>query len=419
MGYAGKVLMLVENNIPIDPRVWNEANTLRKSGYKVTIIALKKRGQENREIINEVTVYRVPALEIFDKQVPRTAGPFGRLLGHIKSFIGYVMEYFYFSTVSFFLSFYVLVKEGFDVVHAHNPPDTLFLVGGFYKIFGKKFVFDHHDLSPELYRSRFNCNRNFISRVLEIFEIMSIKCSDVTIATNESYKDIEIRRAGIDPEKVFIVRNGPDLNRARLRPRDAGLEKLNKTILAYCGEMGPQDGVDYLLRAIRILAFEIGRTDFFCVIIGRGDALEDLKRLSRELRIEDFVRFTGYIPDEDMYRYLSTADICVDPDPSSPLNDVSTWMKVMEYMTLGKPIVAFDLKETRFSARDSALYVEPNNETEFARAIVRLMDDPGMRKKLGDCGRERILNELNWGIVSKNLISAYDSLFHQNIKLTV
>jgi len=172
--------------------------------------------------------------------------------------------------------------------------------------------------------------------------------------------------------------------------------------------------VDYLLRAIRILAYDFGRKDFFCIIIGHGDAFDDLQKLAGELKIKDFVKFTGYVPEEDMYRYLSTADICVDPDPSSPLNDVSTWIKIMEYMTLGKPIVTFDLKETRFSARDSAIYVEPNNEKEFAKAIVQLMDDPGLRIKLGERGRKRILDELNWDIVGKNLLFAYDYLYKRN-----
>jgi glycosyltransferase involved in cell wall biosynthesis len=413
MGYAGKVLMLVENSLPWDQRVYREAQTLHKSGYKVTVISLKKKGQTTREILNGIIVYRIPPLELFEKKASEKKGILNRIFAQLKSLIGYLVEYFYFSFMCLLFSFYALLREGFDVVHAHNPPDTLFIIGGFYKIFGKKFVFDHHDLSPELYLSRFNCEKNFIYKVLEMFEILSIKCSDVTIATNESYKSIEIKRGGINPENVFIVRNGPDLERVRLVQKDPDLLKLGKSIIAYCGVMGPQDGVDYLLRAIRILAYDLGRTDFLCLIIGRGDAFEDLKKLAEDLKIQEFVRFTGFIPDADMYRYMSTADICVDPDPSSPLNDVSTWIKIMEYMALGKPIVSFDLKETRFSARDSAIYVEPNNEKEFAKAIVQLMDDPDMRKRLGDYGRERILNDLNWNIVGNNLISAYDCLFNK------
>lgn len=411
MEYAGKVLMLVENSLPWDLRVYSEAQKLQKAGYKVTVISLKKKGQKSREIMNGVIVYRVPPLEIFEKKILENAGLISRIFAHFKSFIGYFVEYFYFSFLCFVMSFYVLVREGFDVIHAHNPPDTLVFIGAFYKIFGKKFVFDHHDLSPELYLSRFKCKKNFIYKGLEILEILSIKCSNVTIATNESYKSIEVERGGIKPENVFVVRNGPDLKRVRIVPKDQDLVGMNKSIIAYCGVMGPQDGVDYLLRAIKILAYEIGRKDFICIIIGRGDAFEDLKKLADELKIQEFVRFTGYIPEEDMYRYLSTAHICVDPDPSSPLNDVSTWIKIMEYMALGKPIVTFDLKETRFSARDSAIYVEPNDEKEFAKAIVQLMDNPDMRKRLGDYGRERILNDLNWDIVSNNLLLAYRKLY--------
>lgn len=417
MEYAGKVLMLVEASLPWDLRVNKESQTLQKAGYKVTIISLKRQGQSFMEIINGVTIYRIPPIQVFGKKTLENSGFINKIIGHIKSIIGYFVEYFYFSFVSFVMSLYVLAREGFDVIHAHNPPDTLFFIGAFYKLFGKKFVFDHHDLSPELYLSRYKCKKNFVYKILEIFEILSIKCSDMTIATNESYKRVEIHRGGIKPENVFIVRNGPDLERVRIVPKDQNLVNMNKSIIAYCGVMGPQDGVDYLLRAIRILAYEIGRTDFFCIIIGRGDAFEDLQKLAEELKIQDFVKFTGYIPEEDMYRYLSTADICVDPDPSSPLNDVSTWIKIMEYMTLGKPIVTFDLKETRFSARDAAIYVEPNNEKEFAKAIVQLMDDPGLRKRLGDYGKERILKELNWDIVGKNLLLAYDYLYDRNTEM--
>lgn len=413
MGYAGKVLMLVENSLPWDHRICKEAQMLQRSGYKVTVLSLKWKGQKTREILNGAIVYRIPQLELFEKKASGNNGAFSRIFAQIKSFTGYFVEYFYFSFMCFLLSFYVLIREGFDVVHAHNPPDTLFIIGAFYKIFGKKFVFDHHDLSPELYLSRFNCEKNFIYKVLEAFEKLSLKCADVTIATNESYKRIEIKRGIIKPENVFIVRNGPDLGIVRVVPKDQDLVRLGKHIIAYCGVMGPQDGVDYLLRAIRILACDIGRTDFLCIIIGSGDSLEDLKKLSEELKIQEFVRFTGFIPAADMYRYLSTAEICVDPDPSSPLNDVSTWIKVMDYMALGKPIVTFDLKETRFSASDAAVYVEPNNEKEFAKAIVKLMDDPDMRRRLGEFGRARIINELNWDIVGKNLILAYDHLFNK------
>ena len=333
------------------------------------------------------------------------------LLGKLKAVVGYFTEYAYFTTACLVLSLYVSVKEGFDVIHAHNPPDTLFVVGAVHKLFGKKFVFDHHDLSPELYRSRFQTTSSFVSGVLGVLERMSLRLADVAIATNESYRAIDIERNHVDPKRVFIVRNGPNLKRVKLVEPDQALKSNGRAVFGYVGAMNPQDGVDYLLRALRYLACDLGRTDFYCVLVGDGDSLDDLKSLAVDLGIADRVLFTGFISDEEMLRYLSTADICLDPNPSSPLNDVSTWIKVMEYMALAKPVVSFDLKETRISAADAALYATPNDEAAFARAIVRLMDDPVKRRDMGDYGRARVINDLSWHVTSRNLLAAYAFLF--------
>jgi glycosyltransferase involved in cell wall biosynthesis len=212
------------------------------------------------------------------------------------------------------------------------------------------------------------------------------------------------------PERVFVVRNGPDLNKVHPVAPDERLKSLNKRIIGYVGMMNPQDGVDYLLRSLSHLVYELGRNDFYCVIIGKGESLEYLKSLAFELEIEDYVWFTGFIPNKDKLRYLSTAEICVDPDPSSPLNDVSTWIKIMEYMALGKPIVTFDLKETRYTAQDAAVYVPPNDVRIFAEEIAKLMDSPAERKRIGDFGYKRVSNGLAWQHVSRNLILAYESL---------
>jgi glycosyltransferase involved in cell wall biosynthesis len=408
-----RVLMLLENSFPRDPRVEYEAYTLTKAGYQVTVIALTKRKEKRREIVNGVVVYRFPFIKVFKGGSKKNASPITRVLDSLKGVVGYVIEYFYFTFACLLLSFYVLMREGFDVVHAHNPPDTLFIVGAFYRLFGKRFVFDHHDLSPELYLSRFGAQDGIVHKGLLFIEKLCLRSANIVISTNESYKKIAIDRGSKNPKDVIVVRNGPDLNRIRTVSPDKELKKMNKTILGYLGALNPQDGVDYLLRSIRYLAYEIGRKDFYCVIVGRGDALEDLKKLAHELEIEEFVRLTGYISDEDMLRYLSTADICVDPDPSSPLNDVSTWIKVMEYMALGKPIVSFDLKETRFSALEAAMYVTPNNEEEFAKAIVALMDDPAKRAKMGAFGKKRIKEKLGWQHESKNLLYAYEWLLDE------
>jgi glycosyltransferase involved in cell wall biosynthesis len=404
--------MLVENNFPQDTRVRNEAFTLAEDGFAVTVIALRAPGQKQHEIVRGVSVYRIPRLTLF-KKLPRTpsASWLQARLNKLRTVVGYVSEYAYFTSACLFVSLYVAVTDGVDVVHAHNPPDTLFIVGAVHKLLGKKFVFDHHDLSPELYRSRYKTGGGLVARVLQLFETLSVKLADVLIATNESYRAIDIERSHIDPDKVFVVRNGPDLSRVRLVEPDPVLKDSGKTILGYVGAMNPQDGVDHLLGALSHLRHVLHRTDFYCVLVGDGDSREGLVALADELGIADQVRFTGFIPDEDLVRYLSTSDISLDPNPSSPLNDVSTWIKVMEYMALSKPVISFDLKETRTSAGPAALYVTPNDEAQFAVAIAQLMDDPVERSRMGACGRMRVETEFGWHITSKNLLAAYDHLF--------
>jgi glycosyltransferase involved in cell wall biosynthesis len=263
-----------------------------------------------------------------------------------------------------------------------------------------------------LYLSRYRkTDGGLVARVLYILEKFSLRIANVVIATNGSYREIEITRHGVQPERIFIVRNGPDLKRVRLVEPDARLRSMGRTIFCYLGAMNPQDGLDYLLRALGHLLHDLGRTDFYCVLIGDGDSLDELKAQAVALGLQDHVFFTGFIPDEDMMRYLSSADVCMDPNPSSPLNDVSTWIKVMEYMALSKPIVSFALKETQVSAADAAVYAPPNDEMAFAKAVARLMDDPALRARMGAIGRGRVENELNWSITSRNLVSAYNQLF--------
>jgi glycosyltransferase involved in cell wall biosynthesis len=406
-----RILMLTESAFPTDTRVRNEAYALVNAGYHVSVIALRRYDHEkSTETLDCVNVYRVPEVALFKKTESRKSW-FHIQLYRIKSAAGYIFEYFYFTFACFLVSLYLAIKEGFDAVHLHNPPNTLFVIGVFYRLFGKKFVFDHHDLEPELYLSRYAIKTSFIYKVLLLEEKVCLKSANMVIATNESYKKIEIKRGNLKPDKIFVVRNGPDLQAFRPVDGDKELQKMGKKILIYIGVMGPQDGVDYLLRSLREIVYSMSRTDFYCVIIGRGDSVEDLKILRDELQLQDYVRFTGRIPIEDLMRYLSTADIGLDPNPSNPLNDSSTWIKVMEYMALAKPIVSFDLKETRYSAQEAAIYVPPNDEKEYAKAIVKLMDDPHKRAKMGAFGQKRIKEELAWQHVSKNLTLAYESLF--------
>src|SRR5437899_3296952 len=405
-----KVLMWVEINFPQDTRVANEARLLANAGYQVAVIALRNHRQAARETWNGIEVYRVPTLELFKKTVAGNGSRLNLLFVRLKSFLGYVVEYLYFTSVCFLVSAYIFVTRGFDVMHAHNPPDTLFLAALPFKLLGKKFVFDQHDLCPELYRSRYGAAEGFYTRLLRMFEWCSLKLADITIATNESYKQTQIERANKNPRDVFVVRNGPNQMRMTQAAPSARLKGMNKSILCYVGSLNPQDGVDYLLRSLRHLLHGLRRSDFYCVIIGTGDSLQDLRDLVGRLELNGCVELTGFVSDEDLQANLAAADICVDPDPSSPLNDVSTWIKIMEYMASAKPVVAFDLKETRFSARDAAIYVAPNNETEFAEAIAKLIDHPERQNQMGTYGRRRVEDELQWAKVGHNLLTAYGAL---------
>ena len=407
---AARILMLVENNYPQDTRVRNEAMLLAGAGHEVSVICLKKPGQTATEVVQGVRVYRLPRIELFNK----TGGENPSLLGLVylkaKSYLGYVVEYTYFTSACLLVAAYHWCRRGFDVIHAHNPPDTLFAVALPFKLLGKKFVFDHHDLSPELYMSRYGSQGGILGRMLLVTEWCSLKLANLTIATNESYKQAQIQRAGKDPRTIFIVRNGPAQSKMTPVAPSPRLRQMNKCILCYIGSLNPQDGVDYLLRSLGKLVRELKRTDFHCVIMGSGDSLADLRKLCSDLRLDGCVELTGFISEQDLLANLAAADICVDPDPSSPLNDVSTWIKIMEYMAYSKPIVSFDLKETRYSAQEAALFVPPNDELAFAQAIVQLMDNPELRRKMGEFGRQRVEQHLQWSVVGQNLLAAYASL---------
>jgi glycosyltransferase involved in cell wall biosynthesis len=349
-------------------------------------------------------------LELFKKTPFVKVNRLNLLVVKLKSFLGYLVEYCYFTMACLILGMYVFVRRGFDVIHAHNPPDTLFVVALPFKLLGKKFVFDQHDLCPELYRSRYRAREGVATGLLRILEWCSLKLADVTIATNESYKQIQIERASKNPRDIFIVRNGPNQMRMASAAPSARLRRMDKCILCYIGSLNPQDGVDHLLRSLRHLMYDLKCSDFHCVIMGTGDSLQDLRDLAGQLQLNGCVELPGFVSDEDLQANLAAADICLDPDPSSPLNDVSTWIKVMEYMAYGKPIVAFDLKETRVSAGDAAIYVRPNEESEFAKTVAQLMEEPQLRSKMGEYGRRRVEDELQWNKVGRNLLTAYETL---------
>ena len=389
-----RVLILVENlPSPFDRRVWQEACALRDAGNAVSIICPTGRGCERRfETIDAIHIYRY-------KLPLEAAGA-----------AGYALEYAAALAWSFILAWRVFLTRGFDVVHACNPPDLLFLVGAFFKLFGKKFVFDHHDLGPELYEAKFG-RRDFLHRLLLKLEYWTFRCADVSIATNESYRNIAIERGRMPPQRVFVVRSGPSLERLKRMPADARLKRGCRYLVGYVGVMGKQEGIDYLLRAARHIVIERGRSDVHFGLVGGGTSLEEMKALALELGIADHVTFTGRVPDSEMLAMLNTADVCVNPDVASEMNDKSTMNKIMEYMALGKPIVQFDLTEGRYSARRASLYAKTNDACDLAAKIVALLDDPLRRAEMGQYGRRRVENELAWNHEAPKLLAAYEALW--------
>ncbi|MEU9853722.1 glycosyltransferase family 4 protein [Streptomyces sp. NPDC047974] len=390
-GHRRRALILVENlSVPFDRRVWQECLTLRDAGWEVHVVcpAGGTRDTERETEIDGVRIHRYPLRAA-------TGGP-----------AGYLREY----GSALWHTVRLARKVGpVDVVHACNPPDLLFLPARWLKRRGARFVFDQHDLVPELYLSRFDRGEDLLYRAVCALERMTYRAADVVLATNESYRDVAVRRGGRRAEDVFVVRSAPDTERFRPVPPEPELKRGKPHLLCYLGVMGPQDGVDYALRALAKLRDELGRTDWHAVFVGGGDTFDAMVELARRLGLADRVEFTGRVPDADLVRYLSTADVCLSPDPRNPLNDVSTMNKVLEYMVMGRPIVSFDLREARVSAGDAALYAPANDETEFARLVARLLDDPERRALMGKAGQERIGGPLAWRNSQRALLAAYDA----------
>jgi glycosyltransferase involved in cell wall biosynthesis len=393
-GRRRKVLIIVENlPVPFDRRVWQEATTLQRAGYGVSVISPTGKGCEARyELLDGVHVYRHP-------MPPEASGA-----------LGYLREYASALFWEFFLAWRVWWRHGFDAIHACNPPDLIFLVGGFFKLFmRKKFLFDHHDINPELYEAKFG-RRDFYYRTLLLIERLSFKTADVSIATNESYRRIAIERGGMDPGRVYVVRSGPNLERLKQLPPVPALKNGRRYLVAYLGVMGAQEGIDYLLRAAAHIIHTVGRDDVHFGLVGAGTSLEQMKAYAIELNIADRVTFTGRVPDQQLLEMLNTADVCVNPDVANEMNDKSTMNKIMEYMALGKPIVQFDLTEGRFSAREASLYARRNDVVDFAERIVELLDDPARREVMGRFGRHRVMHELEWRYEAPKLLAAYDAV---------
>ena len=395
---ARKVLIIVQNlPVPFDRRVWQEANELHSNGYQVAVICPVGRGHDARyECINGIHIYRHP--------LPLEA----------SGAWGYLLEYGWSLLWEFVLACRVLRRHGFDAIHACNPPDNIFLIGGFFKLLGRKrFLFDHHDINPELYEAKFG-RRDVLYRMLRLWERLTFKVADVSIATNESYRRIAIERGGMAPEDVFVVRSGPSLERLRILPPVPGLKKGRRFLVGYVGVMGQQEGIPYLLDAAHHIVYALGRQDIQFALVGGGPALEEMRRRAQQRGLGDYLDFTGRVPDRALLEVLNTADVCVNPDEVNAMNDKSTMNKIMEYMALGKPIVQFELTEGRFSALEASTYAKPNDALDLARHIVALLDDPDKRQQMGRFGRRRVENELAWPYEAPQLLQAYDRLFRRS-----
>jgi glycosyltransferase involved in cell wall biosynthesis len=398
---AEAVCIMVENlAVPTDRRVWGEARALRDAGFAVSVICPKGKMpfEASYEVLEGIQIYRH---RTFDAH----------------SSLGYLLEYGFAWIAELYLVLKVFARTRFRVLQGCNPPDNIFLFGLLLKPFGVRFVFDHHDLSPELIDAKFGSSNRLLGAMARFAEWCSFRTADVSIATNESFKEIAIRRGGKSSEKVFVVRNCPD--RAS---REAGrVSRLRKKTdvrfqIVYVGFMGKQDGLDLLLEAIDRLVNGKKRTDVNFVLVGGGTMLPELRATAASKRLDSVVTFTGQVPHDEVLRQLSKSDIGVAPDPKTPMNDNSTMIKIFEYMAFGLPIVLFDLKEGRRVAGAAALYAEPNEPADFANKLEQLLDSSELREQLGTCGRKRIEDEFTWENEKENLLRAYRTALNQDVR---
>lgn len=394
-----RVLILIENlPAPFDRRVWQQATTLQAAGYGVSIICPTGKGYEARhECLNGIHIYRHPL-------------PF-----EASGVLGYALEYGAALFWEFRLAFTVWRRHGFDVIQACNPPDLLFLVGGFFKLLaGKKFIFDHHDLNPELFEAKFGRRgplRRLMYRLMCGLERLTFATADVSMATNESYRRIAIERGRMAPERVFVVRSGPSLERMRRVAPVAAWRHGRQHLVGYLGVMGAQEGIDILLRVARHITHTLGRRDIHFALVGGGTSLDAMKAYAQALGVSEYVTFTGRVNDATLIEVLNTADVCVNPDVPNALNDLSTMNKIMEYMALAKPIVQFDLREGRVSAQEASLYAKPHDEADFAAQIIHLIDHPEERQRRGQFGLRRVQSELAWEHEAPKLLGAYEAVW--------
>ncbi len=389
-----KILIIVENlPVQFDTRVWQEATTLVENGYTVSVICPMDKGYDREyEKLSGVHIFRHP--------VPVEG----------RGVFGYIREYSSALYHEMRLAKKIYKEIGFDVIHGCNPPDDIYMVARRFRKRGVKYVFDHHDICPELFEAKFG-KKGLLYRSQTWLERQTYQNCTFAFVTNESYKKIAIERGGMAPEKVYVLRSGPKLERLKIQPPKPELKGGRKYMVGYLGVIGKQEGIQYLLEAARYIREEMKRDDICYGIVGGGTSQQELQELSTQMGLSDIVTFTGRAPDDVMLDYLNTADICVNPDEYNPMNDKSTMNKVLEYMALGKPIVQFDLTEGRYSAQEASLYARPNDSVDMAEKITALLDDADMRRRMSEYGRKRIVEELAWEHTSKALLKGYDDFF--------
>ena len=389
-----RVLIIVQNlPVPFDRRVWLECQTLAEAGYQVAVVCPKGRGDPSRAVLEGVELYKY-----------RPYAPGG-------SKASFVAEYLYSFLATLWLSLQAARKGRIYAVQACNPPDIFWPIGlAFRALFGSRFVFDHHDLCPELYEARFPDGPKAVQSALLFLERRTVATADHVIETNDSYRAVDIERNGASPQRSTVVRTGPDPKRLKPVAPVPELRRGRHHLAAYIGVMGPQDGVDIAIEVADVVVHELGRNDIGFTLMGSGDSWQDLLALRDKLGLEDYVEMTGRVPDETVAAVLSTADIGISPDPKNPLNDVSTMNKTMEYMAFALPVVAFDLRETRVSAGEAGVYATPNDVHEMAKLLVELVDDEDRRKAMGAAGRARVESQLAWQHQAVRYRAVYDNL---------
>jgi glycosyltransferase involved in cell wall biosynthesis len=393
-GQGRRVLIVVENlPVPLDRRVWLEAQALTQAGYGVSVICPMGRGWDKPfEEIEGVAIYRYPE--------PPEA--------HAGA-VAYAREYLHSIWHWFRLAPRVRRERGFDVIQGCNPPDLIFLLAWWYRLSGVRYLFDHHDVSPELFEAKFG-RRGLLYAAMRLLERLTFATASVSIATNESFRAIAIARGGMAPQDVFVVRSAPRIEKFEIRPPVPEWRKAG-TMIGYVGVIGQQEGMDLLVAAADHLIRRLGKTDVHFAIVGFGPQVPLVQADVAARGLESWFTFTGALYGDDLLAVLNSCDIGVSPDPKNAMNDISTMNKIMEYMTLEKPAVQFDLKEGRASAGDAALYAQANDPEDFARQIAWLIDHPEEGRAMGRAGRQRVVERLSWDHSVPQLLAAYDRIF--------